>query len=75
MTEGRPIEILPKGSDSCRERRNSPTLAEMSDVLRLIGNIGAHHGSAPVHPWQVHAIDNFFRAVVEYVYVAAEQAR
>ena len=47
-----------------------PTLAEMSDVLRLIGNIGAHHTSATVHPSQVYAIDNFFRAVVEYVYVA-----
>lgn len=47
-----------------------PVLAEVTDVLRLIGNIGAHGIGDSVHPLQVHAIDDFFKAVVEYVYVA-----
>jgi len=47
-----------------------PTLAELTDVLRLIGNIGAHGIGESVHPTQVYAIDDFFKAIVEYVYVA-----
>ena len=45
-------------------------LAEMSDVLRLFGNMGSHDGDISVGPEQVDVIDDFFRAVVEYVYVA-----
>jgi len=45
-------------------------LAEMSNVLRLLGNIGAHAAVESVKSRQVEAIDGFFRAVVEYVYVA-----
>jgi len=47
-----------------------PTLAELSDTLRTLGNIGAHASEQEVQPWQVHSIDDFFRAVVEYIYVA-----
>lgn len=62
---------LARGLKSLAERGEiPPTLAEMTDVLRLIGNVGAHAGSAEVLPYQVFAVDKFFRAVVEYVYVA-----
>ncbi len=44
------------------------TLAQASDVLRLVGNIGAHASDDSVHPLQANAIDNFFKAIVEYVY-------
>jgi hypothetical protein len=46
-----------------------PTLAGVTDVLRVVGNTGAHaKGSVTApHTW---ALDDFFRAVVEYVYVA-----
>lgn len=47
-----------------------PVLAEMTDVLRAIGNIGAHASDRKVRHGQVSAIDEFFRAVVEYVYIA-----
>lgn len=47
-----------------------PVLAEMSDVLRLLGNIGAHASDRTVRPSQVDALDEFFRAVIEYVYIA-----
>jgi glutamate-1-semialdehyde aminotransferase len=45
-------------------------LAEMTDILRLFGNIGSHADEANVEAGDVDAIDEFFRAVVEYVYVA-----
>jgi hypothetical protein len=47
-----------------------PILADVSDTLRILGNIGAHASETNIQPWQVHSIDEFFRAIVEYVYVA-----
>lgn len=52
-----------------------PVLAEMTDVLRLIGNVGAHGIGESVHPLQAYAIDGFFKAVIEYVYVAPAKLR
>jgi hypothetical protein len=52
-----------------------PVLAEFTDVLRLLGNIGAHWTGQKVHPLQTHAIDDFFRAVVEYIYVAPSKLK
>jgi hypothetical protein len=45
-----------------------PVLAAASDVLRVLGNIGAHDDA--LRPEQVIMIDEFFRAVVGYLYVA-----
>jgi len=47
-----------------------PMLAEASDALRLLGNIGAHGVGESVHPLLANAVEEFFRAIVEYVYVA-----
>lgn len=47
-----------------------PILAEVTDTLRLIGNIGAHGISESVHQLQAYRLDDFFRVIVEYVYVA-----
>jgi len=47
-----------------------PVLVEMTDVLRMLGNMGSHDDEESVDPAYVGAIDEFFRAVVEYVYVA-----
>ena len=47
-----------------------PTLAELSDTLRTIGNTGAHATDSRVEQWQVYSIDEFFRAIIEYLYVA-----
>jgi Domain of unknown function (DUF4145) len=47
-----------------------PVLVEMTDVLRLLGNVGAHASDRTVRPSQVDALDEFFRAVIEYVYIA-----
>lgn len=47
-----------------------PTLADMTDVLRQLGNIGSHAGDQEIDPDYVDVIDDFFRAIVEYVYIA-----
>lgn len=52
-----------------------PVLAEATDALRILGNIGAHGIGESIHPLQAFAIDEFFRAVVEYVYVAPSKLR
>jgi len=52
-----------------------PVLAEMTDVLRLLGNIGAHAADQSIKPGDVPAIDNFFRAIIEYVYVAPSKLK
>ena len=46
------------------------TLAEASDLLRLIGNVGAHAGDRDVHPLQAYSLGRFFRAIIEYLYVS-----
>jgi hypothetical protein len=47
-----------------------PVLAEISSVLRSLGNSGAHNTSQKVTVPMTWAMDKFFRALVEYVYVA-----
>jgi hypothetical protein len=42
----------------------------MTTIIRTLGNIGSHASEQEVGPEFVPAIDQFFRAVVEYVYVA-----
>ncbi|MTT50969.1 DUF4145 domain-containing protein [Alcanivorax sp. VBW004] len=46
------------------------TLSEASNIFRVIGNVGAHANKRDVHPLQVLALDEFFKAIVEYVYVS-----
>jgi len=47
-----------------------PTLAQMTDVLRILGNAAAHDSVQKITIPMTWAIDEFFRAIVEYVYVA-----
>jgi len=51
------------------------TLSEASDIIRLIGNVGAHANDVDVHPLQAMAIDDFFKAIVEYVYISPAKIR
>lgn len=50
-----------------------PTLSQATDLLRTIGNVGAHGSESSVSPLHVHAIDDFFLAIVEYLYVAPKK--
>jgi hypothetical protein len=52
-----------------------PGLAEMTDVLRIVGNIGAHYSRANVTQPDAWAIRDFFLAVVEYVYVGPSKVK
>jgi hypothetical protein len=38
--------------------------------MRHIGNLGAHAGDDDLDFWDAELLDDFFRAIVEYVYVA-----
>ncbi len=42
---------------------------EMTDLMRKVGNLGAHAGDDDVDFWDAELLDEFFRAVVEYVYI------
>ncbi|MDO8532482.1 MAG: DUF4145 domain-containing protein [Dehalococcoidia bacterium] len=52
-----------------------PVLSKMTDVLRVLGNAGAHNITKGVKSIQVRGIEEFFRAVVEYVYVAPSKLK
>ena len=43
--------------------------SEVTDLMRQIGNIGSHAGDDEVEFGDAELLDDFFRAVVEYVYV------
>jgi hypothetical protein len=43
--------------------------ADVTDLMRNVGNLGAHVGERDVDIWDAELIDDFFRLVVEYVYV------
>lgn len=51
-----------------------PLLAQMSEVIRVLGNVGVH-GLGDIGPRDVCAIDEFFKALVEYVYEAPWRLR
>lgn len=46
-----------------------PVLAEITSVLRSLGNSGAHNTTHKVTVPMTWAMEEFFRAVVEYVYI------
>jgi|GEM_PF-601757 len=44
--------------------------AEATDLLRTIGNMGAHSGTDDVDFWDAELLDDFFRWTIEFLYVA-----
>jgi hypothetical protein len=44
--------------------------AEMTHITRMLGNLGAHDAEKDVAPSDVQVVDEFFRAIIEYLYVA-----
>lgn len=51
------------------------TLVEMADTLRFIGNIGAHEIEFDFDKSEIHAIDDFLVAMLEFVYVAPNKIK
>lgn len=43
---------------------------QISDLLRKVGNMGAHAAEEELSVWDAEIIDDFFRSIVDYVYVA-----
>jgi hypothetical protein len=43
---------------------------EMTDLMRRVGNLGSHAGEVDVDFWDAELLDDFFRSVIEYVYIA-----
>jgi len=44
--------------------------AEITDLMRHIGNLSAHAGDEDIDFWDAELLDDFFRSIVEYVYIA-----
>jgi len=42
----------------------------MTAVLRVLGNVGAHSDSQKITVPMTWGMDDFFRAIIEYVYIA-----
>ena len=58
------LEYLAKNSEI------PPVLAEITSVLRELGNSGAHNAEHEVTVPMTWSMDKFFQSLVEYVYVA-----
>ncbi|MBS7806566.1 DUF4145 domain-containing protein [Variovorax sp. PCZ-1] len=52
-----------------------PVLVEVTDVLRTLGNSGAHNTGQKVTVPLTWQMDKFFRTLVEYVYVAPKKLK
>jgi hypothetical protein len=73
--EAKEGSLFDRLNDLAQKNEIPPVLSEMSDVLRLLGNIGAHASQQAVKPGHVRVIDEFFRAIVEYVYIAPQKIK
>jgi len=49
--------------------------SQITNLLRRVGNMGAHAGDADLTIWDAELIDDFFRSVLEYLYVAPAKIR
>ena len=60
--------------ENLAERNIIPaTLSRMANALRYFGNIGAHSTEVKIGSEEAGVMDDFFIAVIEYVYVAPEK--
>jgi Domain of unknown function (DUF4145) len=48
---------------------------KITDLLRKVGNMGAHAGEEDLSVWDAELIDDFFRSVIEYIYIAPAKIR
>lgn len=65
--------LMEKISDLGRKKIIPETLAEMAHLIREIGNKGAHGDALNLSKFEVDNLDDFFIAMVEYVYVAPQK--
>lgn len=71
---GAPGRVLAQNLSELAQRGEIPqTLSDMTEVLRKLGNVGSHAGDEEIAPEYVDVIDDFFRAIIEYVYIAPQK--
>ena len=49
--------------------------ASITNLLRVVGNMGAHAAEEELSLWDAELIDDFFRSLVDYVYIAPARIR
>lgn len=47
-----------------------PTLAKMTNIMKFFRNIAAHASELEIKDWEADVLDDFFNAIMEYVYLA-----
>lgn len=50
-------------------------LTDMADLIRLLGNEGAHKTEITISDYEIDLLDEFFLVIIEYVYIAPEKIR
>lgn len=50
-------------------------LARVADLLRDVGNIASHAGERTIDRWDAELVDELFKTMVRYIYVAPAQVR
>jgi hypothetical protein len=50
-------------------------LAKMAQEIRFFGNLGIHATQAKIDYADVHIVEDFYLAIIEYVYIAPEKLR
>lgn len=50
-------------------------LIDVADLIRLVGNDGAHSAESETTDYEINLIDEFYLAIIEYLYVAPEKVK
>ncbi len=50
-------------------------LTDMADLIRLLGNDGVHKTDITISDNEINLLDDFFLAIIEYIYIAPEKIK
>ncbi|MBK1877085.1 DUF4145 domain-containing protein [Pelagicoccus mobilis] len=68
--EGAKGHNLQKKLENLKGIKSIPSdIAEAAQALRLSGNIAAHDVEKGLHPLYVHKVDDFFKLILDYIYI------
>lgn len=76
------IDQKAKGKDLFEKLKNLSSkgvfpgyFTQITDLLRKVGNMGSHAMEEDLSIWDAELIDDFFRSIIEYVYIAPSRIR
>jgi hypothetical protein len=49
--------------------------SHITDLLRVVGNLGSHAAEEDLSVWDAELIEEFFRSIIDYVYIAPARIR